>query len=88
MSLRVAGKIAPASVVTFAKGVTLGCMLRLVWHDFAKQRGSRMKCQQTLACRAAHAHAFLQRFEKVQQQFIGASAVVFVPHAAKIRAKL
>ena len=48
MSLRVAGKIAPAIVVTFAKGVTLGCMLRLVWHDFAKQRGSRMKCQQTL----------------------------------------
>jgi hypothetical protein len=48
MSLRVAGKIAPAIVVTFAKGMTLGCMFRLVWHDFAKQRGSRMKCQQTL----------------------------------------
>jgi hypothetical protein len=48
MSRRVAGKIAPAIVVTFAKGMTLGCMFRLVWHDFAKQRGSRMKCQQTL----------------------------------------
>jgi len=48
MSLRVAGKIAPAIVVTFAKGMTLGCMFRLVWHDFALQRGSRMKCQQTL----------------------------------------
>jgi hypothetical protein len=48
MSLRVAGKIAPALVVTFAKGMTLGCMFRLGWHDFAKQRGSRMKCQQTL----------------------------------------
>jgi hypothetical protein len=54
MSLRVAGKIAPASVVTFAKGVTLGCMLRLVWHDFAKQRGSRMKCQQTLDTPLGH----------------------------------
>ena len=48
MSLRVAGKIAPALVVTFAKGMTLGCMFRLGWHDFALQRGSRMKCQQTL----------------------------------------
>jgi hypothetical protein len=45
---KVAGKIAPALVVTFAKGMTLGCMFRLGWHDFAKQRGSRMKCQQTL----------------------------------------
>jgi hypothetical protein len=49
MSLRVAGKIAPAIVVTFAKGMTLGCMFRLDWHDFAEQRGSRVKCQQTLA---------------------------------------
>jgi|JI61114BRNA_FD_contig_91_426000_length_877_multi_2_in_0_out_0_2 hypothetical protein len=48
MSLRVAGKIAPDFVVTFAKGMTLDCMFRLVWHDFAKQRGSRMKYQQTL----------------------------------------
>ena len=48
MSLRVAGKIAPVIVVTFAKGKTIGCMLRLVWHDFAKQRRSRMKRQQTL----------------------------------------
>ena len=55
MSLRVAGKIAPAIVVTFAKGMTLGCMFRLVWHDFAKQRGSRMKCQQTLGGRAGQA---------------------------------
>jgi len=45
---KVAGKIAPALVVTFAKEMTLGCMFRLGWHDFAKQRGSRMKCQQTL----------------------------------------
>jgi hypothetical protein len=48
MSLRVAGNIAPAIVVTFAKGMTLGCMFRLDWHDFAEQRGSRVKCQQTL----------------------------------------
>ena len=53
MSLRVAGKIAPAIVVTFAKGMTLGCMFRLVWHDFAEQRGSRMKCQQTLVVEIA-----------------------------------
>jgi len=44
MSHRVAGKIAPVIVVTFAKGITLGCMLRLDWHDFAEQRSSRVKC--------------------------------------------
>ena len=49
MSLRVAGKIAPAIVVTFAKGVTLGRMFRLGRHNFAEQRGSRVKCQQTLS---------------------------------------
>jgi len=47
-SLRAALKISPYGVAPLAKGVTLGCALRLVWRNFEQQRGSRLKWEQTL----------------------------------------
>jgi len=47
-SLRAALKIAPYGVAPLAKGMTLGCGLRLVWRNFEQQRGSRLKREQTL----------------------------------------
>jgi len=34
---------------SLAKGITLGCGLRLVWRNFEQQRGSRLEREQPLA---------------------------------------
>jgi len=47
-SLRAALKVLPYCVAALAKGITLGCTLRLVWRNFQRQRGSRLKREQTL----------------------------------------
>ncbi|QKE65699.1 DUF3429 domain-containing protein [Aquipseudomonas campi] len=47
-SLRVARKIAPCVVAGLAKGMTIACVPRLAWRDFAQQRGSRTNREQTL----------------------------------------
>jgi len=47
-SLRAALKISPYGASAFAKVVHIGCMLRLVWRNFERQRGSRLKQEQTL----------------------------------------
>jgi len=41
-SLRAALKISPYGVAAFAKVVHIACRLRLVWRNFAQQRGSRL----------------------------------------------
>jgi len=47
-SLRAVLKISPYGVAAFAKVHHIGCMLRLVWRNFERQRGSRLKREQTL----------------------------------------
>ena len=47
-ALRVARKITPCGVAGFDKGITIACIPRLAWRDFAPQRGLRTKREQAL----------------------------------------